>query len=381
MKTVLLTLGRLPKALELARALRGAGARVLVADPFARHLTGSSRAVERSFVVTAPAIDRGRYLEELRGIVVRQGVDIVQPVSEEIMHVAELRGTLPSRCTLRAMPPAALLAVHDKYRFVEVCNAAGVRAPQTRRLGDREASALVAECEVVVKPVASCSGRGVRFIARAAQLPQSDEPCVVQQRIDGQLLSTFSIARHGQLLQTVVYRGAVMQGTVAVCFERVDPAPAVLDWVRRFVGHTGFDGFVSFDLIVDAAGEVFGIECNPRATSGIHFVAPQGLAQAVLEPDFSGPLPFRPERLQQQFYPCLTETQKSMFSRRFAHNFRCLRAARDVTWDRRDPWPFIAMPYTAWNIIALASRRRATFGEVAMLDFERVASSRERALE
>ena len=70
-----------------------------------------------------------------------------------------------------------------------------------------------------------------------------------------------------------------------------------------------------------------------------------------------------------------------MFSRSFMRNLRCLRTARDVTWDRRDPWPFIAMPYTAWNIIALASRRRATFGEVAMLDFERVASDRGRVLE
>ena len=381
MKTVLLTLGRLPKALELARALHGAGARVLVADPFERHLTGSSRAVERSFVVTAPAVDPGRYLDELRGIVVRQGVDIVQPVSEEIMHVADLRGTLPSRCALRAMPPAALHAVHDKGRFVDVCTAAGVRAPQTHRLGAREAQALAAACDVVVKPVASCSGRGVEFVARGAALPPRAEACVVQQRIDGQLLSTFSIARAGELLQTVVYRGAVMQGTVAVCFERIDPSPAVLDWVSQFVSHTRFDGFVSFDLIVDASGAVFGIECNPRATSGIHFVAPQDLAQAVLDPSFSGPMQFRPERLQQQFYPCLTETQKSMFSRRFMRNLRCLRAARDVTWDRRDPWPFIAMPYTAWNIIALASRRRATFGEVAMLDFERVASDRGRVLE
>ena len=131
------------------------------------------------------------------------------------------------------------------------------------------------------------------------------------------------------LLQTVVYRGAVMQGTVAVCFERIDPSPAVLDWVSQFVSHTRFDGFVSFDLIVDASGAVFGIECNPRATSGIHFVAPQDLAQAVLDPSFSGPMQFRPERLQQQFYPCLTETQKSMFSRSFMRNLRCLRTARD----------------------------------------------------
>ena len=56
--TVLLTLGRLPKALEVARALRGAGCRVIVAEPFRRHLTGASRAVARSVVVPSPVADR-----------------------------------------------------------------------------------------------------------------------------------------------------------------------------------------------------------------------------------------------------------------------------------------------------------------------------------
>ena len=44
-KTVLLTLGRLPKALELARALHDEGARVIVAEPFGAHVCKVSRAV------------------------------------------------------------------------------------------------------------------------------------------------------------------------------------------------------------------------------------------------------------------------------------------------------------------------------------------------
>ena len=64
MTTALLTLGRLPKALDIARALHGAGVRVIVAEPFRRHLSGVSNAVDRNFVVTAPAVDGPRYLDE-----------------------------------------------------------------------------------------------------------------------------------------------------------------------------------------------------------------------------------------------------------------------------------------------------------------------------
>lgn len=372
-QTVLLTLGRLPKALEIARALHAAGTRVLIAEPFKRHLSAVSRAVAKSFVVTAPVVDRARYLAELGEIVVREGVDLVVPVSEEIIHVADLYDRLPAHCRLYSMPASSVRAVHHKGRFVEICRAAGLDAPDTHAAADPAAAALALATDYVVKPVASCSGRGVQFFDRGQPLPVITEASIVQQRIRGALVSSFSIARHGEVQSTVLYRGAVMQGTVAVCFERIEVPVAVTHWIRQFVAHTEFDGFISFDLILDADERPYGIECNPRATSGIHFVDPQYLAASLLAPH-ELPVPaMRSERLMQQFFPCLTETQKSMFTARFARNLHCLREAREVTWDARDPWPFIGMPYTAWNIIALAARERMTFGEVAMLDFAAVA--------
>ena len=110
MTTVLLTLGRLPKALELARALHTSGCRVLVAEPFARHLTGASRAVARSFVVPAPATDREYYLQALTDIIRQEKVDIVLPVSEEILHVAGLHGRVPDSVRIASMPLASLLS-------------------------------------------------------------------------------------------------------------------------------------------------------------------------------------------------------------------------------------------------------------------------------
>jgi predicted ATP-grasp superfamily ATP-dependent carboligase len=367
--TVLLTLGRLPKALEVARALRGAGCRVIVAEPFRRHLTGASRAVARSVVVPSPVADREAYLGELAALVAAEGVSLVLPVSEEILHASLLRDRLPAGVRLAAMPHADLLALHDKLSFAAVCRAAGVAVPETFALGDPRAEGLVGRTRTVVKPLFSCSGRGVRFLAAGDALPPADEPALVQEFCAGRVLSTFSLARAGEPRITVTYRGAVMQGTVAVCFERIDTPPAVEAWVGAMLRHTGFDGFISFDLVEDAQGVIRGIECNPRATSGIHFVEPADLAAALLDPQGQRPLRFKPGRLMQQFYPCLTETQRTMFAAGpFRENLRCLFAARDVTWSARDPWPLVSQPWTSWPIIEMAMRRRCTFGEVAMLD-------------
>ncbi|MGA0735256.1 MAG: ATP-grasp domain-containing protein [Steroidobacteraceae bacterium] len=370
MSTILLTLGRLPKALELARALHAAGCRVLVAEPFERHLTGASRAVARSFVVPAPASDPEAYLRALTDIVRREGVDLVLPVSEEILHVAALRERLPSSVRVASMPLSALLSVYDKQAFVLRCREAGLAAPETSSLGDPSAAELENAAATVVKPRYSCSGRGVQFLDRSAVLPQVDEPAIVQAFVRGELLSTFGFARHGRLHSTVVYRAAVLQGTVAVCCERLDLTSAVEEWISRFVAHTQFDGFVSFDLMQDADGVVWGIECNPRTTSGIHFVEPTDLAASVLQPDQCPPWRFKAGRLRQQFYPCLTETQASMFTSRFGQNLRYLSRADDVSWRFDDPWPFIGMPWTSWPIIERAMKARCTFGEVAMRDFD-----------
>jgi predicted ATP-grasp superfamily ATP-dependent carboligase len=273
------------------------------------------------------------------------------------------------------MPSATLLALHNKLSFIDRCQEYRVSAPETYDFGDPRADALAASGDYIVKPVFSCSGRGVVFQQRGEALPRcaTAEPMIVQAWVKGNVLSTFSVAHEGAALATVVYRGAVMSGTVAVCFERVTAADgqhqAVIDWVNQFVRRARFSGFISFDLVIDAEGKPHGIECNPRATSGLHFVNPRELAAAVVNPESNTNIRFRAETLMQQFYPCLTELQKSMFSGgMFRKNLRQFLRARDVTWDWRDPIPFLTMPFTASQIIWKSVRAGVTMGEVATLD-------------
>lgn len=366
--TVLLTLGRLPKALDIARGFKANGWRVVVADPFKRHLLGASKAVAKSYRTAAPAVSRDQYLADLLQIIRDEGVTLVVPISEETMHVSFLRENLPEGVTLFTMPPEDLLPLHNKETFVGRASAAGLSVPETAALGDAAAEALVGKSDCVIKPVYSCSGRGLSFVARGGVLPvlAYTGRAIVQRKVEGRELSTCSIVHGGDVISTVVYRGVQRSGRVAVVFERVEE-PAIADWVRHFAAATGWTGFISFDFIVDSGGTPWAIECNPRTTSGVHFWQRDDISRAIWERGFVPA--FRSERRLQQFYSALTETQMSFFRRgAFRENLRSLVNTPDVTWSAEDPKPFLTMTWTSWEIIRMAFAQKATFGEVATLD-------------
>ncbi|MBX9594199.1 MAG: ATP-grasp domain-containing protein [Roseomonas sp.] len=366
-RTVVLTLGRLPKALDLARGFASAGWRVVVAEPFARHLCGSSRDVARSIRIPPPAQGKRAYLDALAKVVRDESAELVVPVSEETMHVAHLPPLLPPGARVAAMPPDRVLALHHKGSFVDAGLAYGLTVPESLPLGTPEAATLARHSAVVVKPVHSCSGRGVRILAAGDALPVETDPHLVQRFVRGAEFSTCSLAHQGRVLGTTIYRGAQMSGSVAVSFERVDH-PAIESWAARFIAASHWSGFISFDLIVDDAGTPWGIECNPRTTSGLHFFEPADIARSLADPTAPPPR-HRPERTLQQFWSCLTETQLSLFKGGpFRANLKRLLTTRDVCWQARDPWPLLAMPYTAWPIIRDAAKKGVPFGEVATLD-------------
>jgi len=397
-KTALITLGRLPKALDIARALHATGWRVIVAEPYARHLTGASHVVNRSFRVTAPTLDPNQYLRDLQKIIDEESVGLVVPVSEETMHVAALHGTLNQRgVRLFTMPSDQVRTLYDKFGFIQYSESLGLSVPKTIALpvtaesaaksagesaGDKPESggraALAAGLAaglglgpVVVKPRLSCGGRGVRiFQSLAEALKQSTGPGLIAQAwVEGAVYSTCSVVHEGRCQGTVVYRAAQLSGSVAVAFERVDH-PAIEGWVQAFANAAQWSGFLSFDFIVDGFGQPLAIECNPRATSGIHFLTQADLGSAITDPASVEQLRLRPERRLQQFWACLTEVQRKPFGLPLFRGLIQLFSTPDVSWRWNDPWPLLGMPYTAWPIIAAANRAGVSFGEVATSDLD-----------
>jgi predicted ATP-grasp superfamily ATP-dependent carboligase len=365
-KTILLTLGRLPKALDFARSFHMAGWRVIVAEPFRAHLTGTSNSVAASFVVPPPCDGKRAYLEALAKIVVNEGVDLVLPMSEETMHVAHLKPLVPDHVRVYAPDPEVLLPLHDKLAFIELAASYGLPVPQTALLGSDAAMAFAASQDYVVKPVFSCSGRGVSLHKAGAPLPKLgngiNDKAIVQEQLSGDQFSTFCIAHEGEVIVNVIYRGTIMSGSVAVAFERVLQR-AVEAWVTNFVAATRHSGFISFDFFVDECGIARAIECNPRVTSGVHFIESAGLAAAITSPD-SAALTFKAARPMMQFYSTLTEVQGGMFKPGFFAKLRAMWAARDVSWQVSDPLPLLMLPVVAFPMIVQCIRTQKAFGEV-----------------
>ncbi|MGB7206150.1 MAG: ATP-grasp domain-containing protein [Anderseniella sp.] len=370
-KTVLLTLGRLPKALELARALKSAGCRVIVAEPFGWHVCKPSTAVDRSIQIAAPNTNTQQYLDDLMRIIVEERIDIVVPVSEEALHTARLKPVLPAHVSIFSPDQMQLLELHDKLSFAHIASSYELDVPETFSASDPAAIALSQVYDYIIKPVHSCSGIGVEFRHKGTipDFSPTDPACVVQAFVPGRHVSSFSIAREGREVVTVLYEGMVFSGTVAVCFTRIEKLKPVNDWISKFIARSEYSGFISFDFIVSDEGRAWAIECNPRVTSGVHFLNSLDLARTILQPASHQPVRFKETQSFQQSYTTLTEAYRHILRpREFLTRMKHLFSARDVVWSARDPMPFLLMTPMSWDILKPAISTGISLGEAATRD-------------
>lgn len=370
--TVLLTLGRLPKGLDIARSFYRAGWRVLIAEPFGWHLCGVSRCVAKSVAVPAPNDDREAYLAALLDVIAREGVSLVVPISEETMHVSALAGQL----SLFTSAQADVLALHDKVRFASWLAEQGLAAPRTALIGCDEAQGLANSGPTIVKDRWGASGSNVAFYDQGASLPQR-AGALVQERLEGDEVSTFSILHEGKVSVTVVYRAVIRDGTVSTVFERIE-RPQVEAYVASIAQASEHTGFLSLDVMLtdlhsclDPSSQLqkdpVAFECNPRANSGVHFLETADIARAIIEPDFKPR--FSKHTRMQQAYPTLTLLWGSIGNwRRYRQIAKALFTSRDVTWSLGDPLPFAIMTPVTWPLLRQAMFEGRTLGEAAIHD-------------
>ena len=94
-RTALLTVGRFPAALTLARGLHEHGVRVIVADPMKRQLCSVSSAVAKTFQVAPPNTDIAGWERDILDIIEHENVTDLIPTSEEACHAPTPAPRLP----------------------------------------------------------------------------------------------------------------------------------------------------------------------------------------------------------------------------------------------------------------------------------------------
>ena len=137
-RTILVSGGKMTKALLLARAFHRAGHRVVLVESSPYRLTGHrfSRAVARFRVVPRP--DSPHYVDALLQVVREEGVDVYVPVCSPVAsyHDALAKRALAAYCEVLHPDPELVARLDDKHRFAELAASLGLPVPDAHRISE-----------------------------------------------------------------------------------------------------------------------------------------------------------------------------------------------------------------------------------------------------
>ncbi len=391
---ILLTGGRAPATLDLLRSLSRRGHSVFVAESMAYSLCGYSSLCKRTFRVPPPRQSPLPYIQALGQIIESEGIDLLIPTCEEIFYISRLKEHLPAWCFVWVDDFKKMQQVHSKFTFQELVRSLGLASPLTFRVTHPlqldEAIAQVGQKSnrVVLKPEYSRFAARVeildstvrshdRSLKEVTQNLNDRQPWLVQEFIEGTEWCTYSWAHRGVLLAHSTYDHEFTAGKGAgICFESQND-PVYLEWVNRFVEKTQWTGQIAFDFVKTADGTLYPLECNPRATSGVHFlvqcpeyldricfIPPQPLAiQTVIQPQ-----PGAKAKLGIALWTFGLSQFRSLKKVRSWATY--ILYARDVIFDLRDGLPFFGQLFTFIKISLTGLRQKQTALEASTSDIE-----------
>jgi len=349
---------------------------VVLADSVA-HPIAASTTFATFHQVPSARFDPQGYATAINALVRAHDIDLIIPTCEEVFHLARLAQENALDAPVDAPPLQALAAAHDKSAFIQTARGLGQAVPETQllRCADDVRRFVRDARDWVFKPVWSRFANAVLIRPTQAQLrglvPTPDAPWVAQRFLKGQEISVYAVARQGELRALAAYVSRFRAGKGAgVCFDPVQD-PQVERFVRAFIAGTGWEGQISFDLMRMPDGQVLPIECNPRATSGLHFFSEgAAFADALLhggprvEPDVRGPLGVR---LALWVYGIPAVLRRRAGPRALFH---ALRETRDVLDWPEDPGPRQAQLPVLWGIVKTAARKQISLQAATTQDIE-----------
>jgi hypothetical protein len=378
MATVLITGGRAPATLDLARHFSTAGHRVIGVEHWRCHLSRPSNAFSCWYTIPAPLTDRLAFESELLDIVRRELVDLLIPTCEEVFHIARAYAKLSEHCTVFCASLDVLRGLHSKFTFNQSARDLGLPAPDTWLVTDRDQLLdflHVAGPDLVFKPeysrfathvvIGPRTGRDVDQIA-----PTPENAWVVQERLTGRHICTFSTAHAGRVTAHTTYASEITAGSAAVHFEHIDHAEAV-EWVKRFVEGKALSGQLSFDFIEVPGRDLLPLECNPRITSGLHlFEDSARITNAYLDPAAPHVTPHIGSSAMVTAAVLLYGLPSIRSMGDLARIARAIWSARDVVCSIRDPLPGALQLLAIVQLLLQGIRHRRSMTAVSTIDIE-----------
>jgi predicted ATP-grasp superfamily ATP-dependent carboligase len=379
-KTVLISGGKMTKALHLARAFDRAGHRVIMVEAEKYRFSGHrfSRAVDRFY--TVPSSGDPGYASALVEIVLRESVDVYVPVCSpaSAAHDAQAKAELGEYCEVLHPDPGTLTKLDDKFAFSTAAQELDLSVPDAHRISDPEQVLGFDfdghEPPYILKSIAYDPIRRLdltplpqpdpaRTRAFVTALPISeDNPWIMQAFVAGQEYCTHSTVRDGRVHVHCCCESSASQ----LNYEMVD-VPEIEAWVKRFAGELKVTGQLSFDFIRGGDGRFYAIECNPRTHSAITmFYDHPDLADAYLSSDDVDTV--RPTPASRPTYWLYHELWRLLrHPQRGRETLRTIARGKEAIFASDDPLPFLAVHHLQIPALLFDNLRRG--GAWQKIDF------------
>jgi hypothetical protein len=198
-------------------------------------------------------------------------------------------------------------------------------------------------------------------------------PWLAQEWMDGDRYCTYSVCRQGSVLAHTTYpvRYAI-DGNSCVTFEAIHHE-GIYNWVTKFVKLINFTGQIAFDFIESAADkQLYTIECNPRATSGVLLFKPEdSLDKAFLNNTTATIFPQQNASKQIAMGMLLYGwRKKALPGNRLSTYLKTLFTTSDAVLRLNDIKPFIFEPLAAANIYLTSLKYKVSFPDAFTHDHE-----------
>ena len=374
-KNILITGGKMTKALQLARSFHQAGHQVFLVETHKYWLSGHrfSHAVKRFYTVPAPEKDANGYSQELLKIVQKERIDVFIPVSSPVAsYYDSVAGTLLSpHCEVIHFSPDITQMLDNKFTLCEKASSLGLSAPK---------SFLITEPQQILDFDFKTDGsryilKSIRYnsVSRLdmTQLPfegmedyvknlpiSKENPWTMQEFITGEEYCTHSTVRQGKIRLHCCSQSSPFQ----VNYEHIEK-PEIFAWVDKFVRELNLTGQISFDFIQAKDGTVYPIECNPRTHSAITmFYNHPGLADAYLkDSEDENEAPIVPLADSKPTYWLYHEiwrlTEVGSLSELQAWMQKIVKGT-DAIFQVNDPLPFLTVPHWQITLLLLENLRK-----------------------
>lgn len=221
--------------------------------------------------IPAPRLDFTGYCEQMK--ILLPQVDLVIPNCEDIFFLSKVREMCKTKALFLMPEHTLLLELHNKFLFQKYLNNY-VKFPETVLITDKKE--IKEDTNTVLKPVFSRFGRNVIRGVTAEKIKDivinEEYPWVQQRYIQGKPLCNYAVCQNGKVISQVVYLPKYLLNQSASTYFEYYEDKRIDAFTALFAEQTNYIGQIAFDFIDDGK-DLYILECNPRATSGLHLIS------------------------------------------------------------------------------------------------------------